>query len=57
MNINDGYAACKYITDNCEQFGIDQTRICIAGASGGAYITAGTAMRLAERDEGKVIKF
>jgi acetyl esterase len=57
MNINDGYAATKYIIDNAEQFGIDKSRICIAGASGGAYITAGTAMRLAERDEGNLIKF
>jgi len=45
--INDGYAATKWVIENAEMLGVDPKRIAIGGESGGGYITAGVAMRLA----------
>ena len=55
--IDDGYAALKWVIANAEDLGIDPTRIAIIGESGGGYITAGVAMRLAERREGGLVRF
>jgi acetyl esterase len=45
--INDGYAATKWVIQNAKDLGINPERIAIGGESGGGYITAGVAMRLA----------
>jgi len=45
--IDDGYAALKWVIKNAEAIGVDPKRIAIGGESGGGYITAGVAMRLA----------
>jgi acetyl esterase/lipase len=55
--INDAYASVKWVIDNAEKLNIDEHRIAIMGESGGGYITAGCAMRLAERNEGHLVKF
>lgn len=55
--IDDGYAAVKWVIAMADKMGIDKTRIGIMGESGGAYIVAGVSMRMAEKDEGKLVKW
>lgn len=55
--IQDAYACLKDIIANHTKYGIDPSRIGIFGESGGAYITAGVSIMLAERNEGKLVKF
>jgi len=55
--INDGYASLKWVIKNAKDLGIDASRIALGGESGGAMITAGTCMRLAENNEGHLVKF
>lgn len=56
-NINDGYASLKWVLANHEMLGIDKDRVMIAGTSGGGYVSAGVSMRLAEKNEGHLIRF
>lgn len=55
--IFDGYAALKDVLKNCEKYGVDPKRVAIFGESGGAYITAGVSLLLAEKDEGRLVRF
>jgi acetyl esterase len=55
--IDDCYAAVKWVIANAEELGIDANRIALMGESGGGYLTAGVSMRLAEADEGHLVKF
>lgn len=55
--IDDSYAALKWVIANADQLGIDANRIAIWGESGGAYITAGVSIRLAQNNERNLIKF
>ena len=54
--ILDGYAAFKWVIANAEKLGIDPSRICLSGESGGGYICTGVAMHAAKNDEAKDIK-
>ena len=54
---NDGYAAVKWVLEYCSMYGIDRSRIAVMGESGGAYIAAGVAMRLAKDNEGHLVQF
>ena len=55
--INDGYSALKWVLANTKNLGIDPKRVVIGGESGGGYITAGVSMRLAQNNEGSLVKF
>lgn len=55
--IADFYAALKYVVENAEELGVDKSRICIKGESGGGYICAGTGIMLAEKNESHLVKF
>lgn len=46
----DCVAATKYVHENCEEFGIDGSRISVAGDSSGGNLAAAVALKL--RDEG-----
>ena len=56
QSIYDCYAATKYICQNASILGIDHTRIALHGENGGGYLCAGVAMKLAEQNEGHLIK-
>ena len=55
--IDDGYAAVKWVIANAEKLGIDGSRIALMGESGGGLITGGVSMRLAEANEGHLVRF
>lgn len=44
------YAALKWIADNAKDIGIDNTRICVAGASAGGGSTAALALLARDRN-------
>jgi acetyl esterase/lipase len=54
--IMDGYATLKWVISNAEALGIDRTKICLSGESGGGYICTGVAMHAAKNDESHLIK-
>ena len=55
--IDDCYAAVKWVIAKADYLGIDKKKIVTMGESGGGYICAGVSMRLAEANEGSLIKF
>jgi len=55
-NALDFYCAVKHIVENAKEFGIDPTRIAIAGDSGGGYIAMATMVMMAQKDEGNLVK-
>jgi len=55
-NALDFYCAVKHIVENAKEFGIDPTRIAIAGDSGGSYIAMATMVMMAQKDEGNLVK-
>jgi len=55
--IDDCYAALKWVIAKSDYLGINKNKIVTMGESGGGYICAGVSMRLAEANEGKLIKF
>lgn len=50
--VNDCYATLLWLYDNCEELGVDRTRLGAYGTSCGGLLTA--AISLKARDEGKV---
>jgi arylformamidase len=44
-------ALVRHIRANAEEYGIDPTRLCIAGHSSGAHLAAATLVRLANEDD------
>ena len=55
--IFDAYAIVKDVLANADRYGIDAERVGVFGESGGAYITAGVGIIMAENNEGHLIKF
>ena len=55
--IYDAYAIVKDVLANADRYGIDAKRVGVFGESGGAYITAGVGLMMAERNEGHLVKF
>ena len=55
-NILDFYEALKYISCHSDILGIDNTKIAIAGESGGGYICFGTMVLLSQRNESNIVK-
>ena len=55
--IDDGYAAVKWAIAKANELGINPNKIATIGESGGGYIVAGISMRLAEANEGGLIRF
>lgn len=55
-NALDFYCAVKHIIEHAAEFGVDPTRIAIAGDSGGGYIVMATNVMLAQKDEGHLVK-
>lgn len=49
-NLNECYAAVKHVYEHAEEYGIDKTKISVAGDSAGGNLSA--AMCLKDRDEG-----
>ena len=55
-NIKDFYEVIKYVSENAESFGVDPSKIFIAGESGGGYICLGAMVMLAQKEEGHLVK-
>ena len=55
--IDDSYAAVKWVIAKTDELGIDPNKIATIGESGGGYIVAGVSIKLAEADEGHLIRF
>jgi len=55
-NVKDFYSALKYVVDNAETLGVDSSRICIMGESGGGHLTASLCVMLAQREESELVK-
>jgi len=55
--IEDAYACLKDIIATAGDLGINPKRIAIYGESGGAYITMGVGLKLAEKRESHLVKF
>merc|ERR1712156_722049 len=55
-NVLDFYEAIKYVAANAEELGVDASRICMAGESGGGYICAGAMVQLATQEESHLVK-
>lgn len=54
--MKDVYDAVKYIHKNSSEFGIDPNKICLAGTSGGGYVSLGASIMLAKNDESHLVK-
>ncbi len=55
-NALDFYCAVKHIAENASELGIDASKICINGDSGGGYIIAATEVMLAQNHESHLVK-
>ena len=55
-NILDFYEVLKHVLHNAKTLGIDDSRVAIAGESGGGYICFGTMVLLAQRNESNIVK-
>ena len=55
-NVKDFYEVIKYVYENCEELGIDSSKIVIGGESGGGYICLGTMVLLAQKNESNMVK-
>lgn len=55
--VTDGYAAIKWVLENCKKLKIDPKRIAVAGQSGGGYICSAAVKILAVNKESSLIKF
>jgi len=55
-NVKDFYEAIKYVAKNAEKLGIDPSKICMAGDSGGGYICFGAEVLLAQNNETDLVK-
>jgi acetyl esterase len=44
--ITDAYNVIRYVYLNAAEFGVDKSKICISGTSGGGYIILGAALML-----------
>ncbi len=55
-NALDFYCAVKHIAENASELGIDASKICINGDSGGGYIIAATEVMLAQKEESHLVK-
>lgn len=52
----DFYKTIKYVINNAAEFGVDPSKIVIAGESGGSMICLGAAYELTKNDEAGLIK-
>ena len=55
--IDDCYASVKWAIAKADELGINPNKIATMGESGGGYLVAAVGMRLAEANEGNLIKF
>ena len=55
-NVLDFYCAMKHVKDNAESLGVDESRIAIAGDSGGGYICFATMVMMAQKEEIGLVK-
>lgn len=55
--IDDSYAAVKWVIANASELGINPKRIATIGESGGGYLVGAVSLRLAEANEGQLLKF
>ena len=44
--IMDVYAATKWVIKNAADLGVDLTKICLMGESGGGYVSTGACMKM-----------
>ena len=54
--MNDCYAGLKYVLDNAETLGVDKSRVCIGGESGGGYMVINVGIKLVENGEEGLVK-
>ena len=54
--VSDVYEAIKYVYENAENLGVDKSKICITGYSGGGMLTMGAAYKLQKNNEGEIVK-
>ena len=55
-NVLDFYSAIKYVASHASELGVDPSRICMAGESGGGYICSGAMVEMARRGEAGLVK-
>ena len=54
--MKDVYDAVKHIHKNAGEFGIDPNKICLAGTSGGAYVSLGASIMMGRNNESHLVK-
>ena len=55
-NVLDFYCAVRHVKENADDFGVDPSRIAIAGDSGGGYVCFGAMVMMAQKDETELVK-
>jgi acetyl esterase/lipase len=54
--MGDMFTATKYMYENADDFGIDQSKIGLIGDSGGGFVVEGTAGMFAQKNESGIVK-
>lgn len=55
-NVKDFYSALKHVVENAASLGVDPSKICIMGDSGGGHLTASLCVMLAQKEESHLVK-
>lgn len=55
-NVLDFYSVVKYVSSHAAELGVDPSRLCMSGESGGGYICAGAMVHLARQGESELVK-
>ena len=53
----DIVSAIKYVRENASYFGIDPSKICLYGCSGGGYAISAACSLLAQKKQSNLVRF
>ena len=53
----DIVATVKYVRDKASEYGIDPTKICLYGVSGGGYAVAAACSLMAQKKQASMVRF